>query len=268
LKSTKPLYPYIVWMVLFTIIPLGLVVYYSFTDRDGNFTFNNFLNITKLTEVYADSLRMAFFATLICLLVAYPFAYIMTKTKVNTQRMMNMLIMLPMWMNFLLRIYSWITLLENNGIINNILVALGFERQTLINTDGAVITVMIYNYLPFMIIPIYNVLSKIENSLIEAGQDLGCNTFEIFRRIIFPLSIPGVITGITMVFVPAASTFVISQRLGRGMMIGDAIEQYYVGNSPDLGTGSMLSLVLMVVIIISMAVVNHLDKDEAGSMLI
>jgi len=268
MKSKKPMIPYIIWMIFFTIIPLGLVVYYAFTDRDGNFTFDNLMNIGKLSDVYVDSLRMAFIATVICLLIAYPFAYIMSQKSKNYQKTMSMLIMLPMWMNFLLRIYAWITLLENNGIINNIFESIGIGKQTLINTDGAVITVMVYNFLPFMTIPIYNILSKIDKSLFEAGRDLGCNSFEMFRRIILPISVPGVITGITMVFVPAASTFVISSRFGKGIMIGDAIEQYYIGSSPNMNMGSMLSLVLMVIILISMAIINHFDKDDNGATLI
>ncbi|MEA4831486.1 MAG: ABC transporter permease [Oscillospiraceae bacterium] len=269
MKSRKPFYPYLVWMIFFTVIPLGMVLYYSFTDDAGAFSFDNLKYLTNpyIVRVYIDSLRMAFITTVICLVAGYPFAYIISKMSVNKQRTMNMLIMLPMWMNFLLRIYAWMTLLESNGIINNILVYFGLERQQLINNDGAVITVMIYNFLPFMIIPIYTVMSKIDKSLIEAGQDLGCNGYNIFKRIVFPLSIPGVITGITMVFVPAASTFVISQRLGNGMMIGDAIEQYYVGSSPNINMGSMLSLVLMIIIVISMAIMNRFDKGEDAILI-
>ena len=260
--------PYIVWMVLFIIAPLIMVCYYSFTDSSGNFTFQNILELTRYTETLGISLLYAFIATLICFVISYPFAYFMARKAENVQKTMMLLVMLPMWMNFLIRTYSWITILSNTGIINNILTKLGLNTVQLINTPGAVILGMVYNFIPYMILPIYSVMCKIDKPLLEAADDLGSNAFMKLRKIIFPMSLPGIVSGITMVFVPAVSTFYISQKLGGGktMLIGDAIEtQFMSANNYNLGAS--LSLVLMVMILISMFVMNKF-ADEDGGVLI
>lgn len=249
-------------MALFVVIPLGMVVYYSFTDESGSFTLSNFRFISQNFSTILDSLETAVVSTAVCLVLAYPLSLIMMNLSVKRQRMMNILIMLPMWMNFILRICSWQIILENNGILNQIFGILGFGPYQMLNTTGAVVVGTVYNFLPFMVLPIYSVMSKISKPVLEASRDLGCNYFQMLRRVIFPLSIPGVISGITMVFVPAASTFIISRRLGNYNLIGDTIEQYYVGTAPDMHAGSILSLVLMIVILISMAIMNHFDDAE------
>lgn len=261
MKSKKPLIPYLFWMVMFVVIPLCMVVYYAFTDRSGAFTFENFQYISANKQVYLDSFRVALISTAICLVLAYPLALIMSRMSSRGQRMMNILIMLPMWMNFILRICSLEVILRPSGILNQILSLLNVGGNTIYRTPTAVIIGIVYNYLPFMVLPIYTVMSKISKSLIEAGQDLGCNGWLLLKKVIFPLSLPGVISGITMVFVPAASSFVISARLGGFNLIGDTIEAYYKGEI-NMNAGGMLSFVLMVVIVISIAVMNHFDKDD------
>lgn len=271
MRSRKMLYPYLVWMGLFVIVPLCLVVFYAFTDSvTGEFTFSNFDRFViddVFLRVCLDSLKTAFFSTLICLIIAYPFAYILSRMKARTQTMLNMLVMVPMWMNFILRICAWQVILDNNGILNRLLEMLGMEKVAFLNTEGAVIVGMVYNFLPFMIVPIYNVMAKIPASLLEASRDLGCNGFQVFRRVILPLSIPGVISGITMVFVPAASTMVIGPRLGGYDLIGDTINQYIIGTAHNVNAGSILSLVLMVIILISMAIMNRFDNGEDAVIL-
>lgn len=271
MRSRKPLYPYLVWMALFVIVPLGMVVYYAFTDSvNGTFTFSNFEKFVLddvFLSVCLDSLKTAFLSTLICLLIAYPFAYILSRMKARTQTMLNMLVMVPMWMNFILRICAWQVILDNNGILNRLFLTLGFEKANLLNTETAVILGMVYNFLPFMIIPIYNVMAKIPDSLLEASRDLGCNGFQMFRRVILPLSVPGIVSGVTMVFVPAASTMVIGPRLGGYDLIGDSINQYIIGTAHNVNAGSMLSLVLMVIILISMAIMNRVDSGEDAVIL-
>jgi len=261
MKSKKPLFPYLIWMGLFVVIPLCMVVYYAFTDRGGAFTLENFRYISANRQVYLDSFKVAFFSTAICLVLAYPLALIMSRMSPRGQRIMNILIMLPMWMNFILRICSLEVILRPSGILNQILSLLNLGGNTIYRTTGAVVIGIVYNYLPFMVLPIYTVMAKISKSLIEAGQDLGCNGWNLLRKVIFPLSVPGVISGITMVFVPAASSFVISARLGGFNLIGDTIEAYYKGEI-NMNAGGMLSFVLMVVIVISIAVMNHFDKDD------
>lgn len=261
--------PYTVWAAIFIIVPLFIVVYYTFTDATGAFTFENIKTLKAYIPTFWISILYSLVATLITLIIAYPFAYAMTKTKVSTQKMQMMLIMLPMWMNLLIRTYSWLNILERNGIINNVLGMLGFEPVKMIGTPGAVILGMIYNYLPYMILPIYTVLSKIDPSLLEAAEDLGCSAFEKMRRLIMPMSIPGVVSGIAMVFVPSVSTFYISQKLGDGqvMLIGDAIERQ-MKTIPDFNVGAAISLVLMVMILISMAVMNKFSDSSEGGMIV
>ena len=265
MKNKALAIPHIVWALVFIAVPLCFVLYFAFTDDAGHFTLEWFLQIGKYIGVFTRSLKLAFIATVICLLLGYPMAYIISRFKWITQRTLIMLIMLPMWMNFLLRTYSWMTLLERNGIINNILQSIGFisEPLKLINTEGAVVVGMVYNFLPFMIIPIYNIMAKIDGSLIEAARDLGSNMPSVFRRVIIPLSVPGIVNGITMVFVPAASTFIISQKLGgaKNMLIGDLIDTYFMGGEPNFHVGSVLSLVLMLIILIGMAFMNGDDEE-------
>ena len=265
-KTTKKLLaaPYILWMLLFTVIPLALVIYFSLTTTDGKFTFDNLKNIGEYTPIFLSSIKLSAIATVLCLLLGYPFAYIISKVKASKQVVFMIFIMLPMWINFLLRTYAWMTLLENNGIINKLLGLFGIAPLHMINTQGAVILGMVYNFLPYMIIPIFNMMTKIDPSVIEAAQDLGANSARVMSRVIFPLSMPGIVSGITMVFVPAVSTFIISTMLGGGsnMMIGDLIELQFLGGSYDPNLGSALSLVLMVLILISMGIMNEFDSGE------
>lgn len=263
--------PYILWSVLFIIAPLIMVVYYAFTDNTGAFTLENIAAIPDYTSTILLSILYGIAATAICLVMAYPFAYFLSKLKLSTQSIMVLLVMLPMWMNFLIRTYSWMTILGDTGIINSFLNAIGLESVQLINTGGAVILGMVYNFLPYMILPIYSVLSKMDNSLIEAAQDLGSNRFQIMKKVIVPLSLPGVLSGITMVFVPCVSTFYITQKLGGGqiVLIGDIIEtQFQAANNYNLGAS--LSLVLMVLILICLGVMNYLgaDSESEGGVVI
>lgn len=264
--------PYTIWMTIFVVVPIALVIYYALTDNDGAFTLSNIAAIRQYSKNFLISIELALISTAICLLLAYPLAYTISRMKAHRQSSMVMLVMLPMWMNFLIRTYAWMTLLENNGLINRFVRMLGGEGFHMINTNGAVVLGMVYNFLPYMILPIYTVLTKIEPSNIEAAQDLGASRTQVFRRVLLPMSVPGVISGITMVFVPAVSTFVISKLLGGGMtfLIGDVIESQFLGNAGavDYNVGASLSLVLMVMILVSMAIMNHFDKDEsAGGML-
>lgn len=260
--------PYIVWAAIFIVVPLLIVVYYSFTDADGHFTFVNIKGLLDYMEVFWISIEYSFIATIITLLISYPFAYLMSRKSENTQRIMMMLVMLPMWMNLLIRTYSWMNILEKNGIINNILTSLGMQPLKLIGTPGAVIFGMIYNYIPYMILPIYSVMAKIDPSVLEAAEDLGSNGLSKLRRIILPLSMPGVVSGFTMVFVPSVSTFYISQKLGgKIMLIGDAIEKQ-IQSLYNYNLGAALSLVLMVLILISMALMKKFAGDEDDNLYV
>lgn len=259
--------PYIVWAAMFIVIPMLIVVYYAFTDADGSFTFANVTKLSEYKEVFGISIEYSFIATVICLVVAYPFAYLMSRKKGSTQRIMMMLVMLPMWMNLLIRTYSWMNILEKNGLINNFLALFGIEPLKMIGTPGAVIFGMIYNYIPYMILPIYTVMSKIDVSVLEAAEDLGSNGFSKLRRIILPMSMPGVVSGFTMVFVPSVSTFYISQKLGgKIMLIGDAIEKQ-IQSLYNYNLGAALSLVLMVMILISMALMKKFAGDANDGLI-
>ena len=261
MKSRKLTIPYIIWMLVFTMIPIVMIGITAFTDKDGAFTLSNFENAMFYTNVFTKSLLIAFISTLICLVAAYPLAYMMTRMKKSTQNTVIMLIMIPMWMNFLLRIYAWIILLQQNGPLDTALSLLGIHG-TYIGNTGAVIAGMVYEYLPFMVLPVYTVMSKIDKGLIEAARDLGSNNAAVFRKVIFPLSIPGIISGITMVFVPSASTFLVSQYLGGtdDIMIGDVIDKIFW---TDQGTGSAISLVMMVFIFIFLVIMNLFGDEEA-----
>ncbi len=267
--------PFSSWMVVFVLVPMALVVYYAFTSADGSFTFENLKWIYTYRSTMLLSLRLAFIATVICLVLAYPIAYSMSRASEKIQRNATLIIMLPMWMNFLVRTYSWMTILENNGLINSALRsiagALGgeFDGFQMINNRGAIVLGMVYNFLPYMILPIYTSLTKIDNSLLEAARDLGSNGFHVFKRVILPLSVPGIISGITMVFIPSISTFIISRILGGGkdFLIGDLIEDYFLGNSGvvNYNIGAALSMVLMVLILVATFFMNHFDKDAKTS---
>lgn len=262
--------PYIVWSALFIIVPLFIMGYYALTDAAGNFSLSNFTDLGRYKNAFLISLLYAFISTVITLLIAYPLAYFMTKCKPATQRMMMILTMLPMWTNFLIRTYSWITILSNTGIINTLLGKLGFQPLHLINRPGTVILGMVYDFLPYMILPIFNVMSKIDNSLTEAAEDLGASRMRVIKKVIFPLSMPGVISGITMVFVPSVSTFYISQKLGgnKTMLIGDVIE-YLFHLGPDYyNVASSISLVLMSIILISLFIMNRFSDDEDGGVVL
>ena len=265
----KLAYPYFVWMVLFTVVPLFIVVYYAMTDAEGNFTLNNLTSISGYGSVFARSLLLALIATVICLVIAFPVGYFLSRLRVNKQHIMLMLVMLPMWMNFLLRTYAWMTLLEKNGLINKFFGLFGLGPFNMINTSGAVVLGMVYNYLPFMILPIYTAMTKIDNSVIEAAQDLGCNVWQILLRVLVPLTGPGIATGITQVFVPAVSTFIISRMLGGGsnLLIGDLIELQFLGNSYNLNLGSAMSLVLMVIVLLCMSFTSSFDESEMEGVM-
>lgn len=271
--SKRIAYPYLVWMLIFTVVPLLLVLYFAFTVGDiqdfseFQFSFENFKRF--FTPIYIKvllrSVNLALISTIICLLLGYPMAYIISKEKPKKRNIMILMFVIPMWMNFLLRTYAWLTLLGKNGLINHIITKLGFQPLNLIYNDLAVLLGMVYNFLPFMVLPIFSVLTKMDRGLIEAAEDLGANKITIFRKVIFPLSLPGVITGITMVFIPAVSTFVISSLLGgnKTNLIGNLVEQQfrYTG---DWHFGSSMSIILMVFILITMAITSKFDKEKEG----
>ncbi len=259
--------PHAVWSVLFIIAPLIFVAYYAFTDKEGAFTLDNVANALSRSTliIFFRSISFALIATFICLIIAYPLAYALSKSKASTQKIMMMLVMLPMWMNFLIRTYSWMAILEDTGFINQILAKIGLGPVHMINTSGAVILGMVYNFLPYMILPIYSVMSKIDRRLIEAAQDLGCSGIKVLTKVTLPLSMSGIISGVTMVFVPSISTFYISQKLGGGNfdLIGDTIERQFQ-TSYNYNLGAAISLILMVIIIICMAVMNHFSDEDGG----
>ena len=273
--------PYVIWMALFVVAPIIMVVIYAFSASVGGFTLDNFAKMGTYTVVFTRSFKLALIATAICVLIGYPVSYKMSKEGPRFQRLAMVLIMLPMWMNFLLRTYSWMTILENNGLLNQLFRKIGLIALynnifgtdisffRMINTQGAVVLGMVYNYLPFMILPIYSVIVKLDHSLIEAARDLGANSFQVFRRVILPLSLPGVLSGITMVFVPSVSTFAISKMLGGGteMLLGDLIEQQYMGGAYNPQLGAAISLVMMVIVVICMVVMNRFGEGEEQAVM-
>ena len=258
LKNKSLAFPYLVWMTVFIAVPLLIVVYFAFTTKSGAFTLENITALGDYTTVFARSLLLAAIATVICLVLAFPVGYWLSRLPVSSQRMMQMLVILPMWMNFLLRTYAWMSLLENNGLINRFLGLFGIGPFEMINTQGAVVLGMVYNYLPYMILPLYTAMVKIDSSIIEAAQDLGADIFRVLGRVLIPLAMPGIATGITMVFVPSVSTFIISRMLGGGdtMLVGDLIELQFLGNSYNYNLGSAMSLVLMVIVLLCMSLTN------------
>lgn len=256
--------PYLIWMAMFIIIPLGMVAYFAVTTADGAWTLDNLAAVSQYTNIFIRSIWLAAVATVICLLISYPLALILAGIDISYQSTVLMIVMLPMWMNFLLRTYAWMTLLGNNGLINSFFSLFGLGPFKMLNTQGAIVLGMVYNYLPFMILPLYNVIAKLDKSVIEAAQDLGCNSVKTLCKVIIPLSMPGVMSGITMVFVPAISTFIISRMLGGGsnLLIGDLIEMQFLGNSYNPNLGAAISLVLMVIILLIMTILNQFDQDD------
>lgn len=275
--SLLTLGPYSVWAVLFILVPLVFVAYYAFTDNSYCFTFDNITRFFTATSTGADgeevrtyllifmrSLKLAAISTVICFILGYPIAYIMARASSRTQSILMTLIMIPMWMNFLIRTYAWMTILQDTGIINNILSMLNLPNVHIIGTEGAVIIGMTYDYFPYMILPIYSVMAKMDTRLLEAASDLGCNSLGVLRRVIWPLSIPGVLSGITMVLIPSISTFYISQKLGNGKfyLIGDAIESQYTAN--NLHFAAAIALILMVILLICMALFKKLADSRTS----
>lgn len=269
--------PYSVWSLIFIVVPLIFVAYYAFTDGNFRFTTENitrfFTATSKIQEdsgasrevrtylvIFMRSLKLAAISTLVCLIAGYPMAYIMARAKAKTQKTLVTLIMIPMWMNFLIRTYAWMTILQDTGILNGLLSAIGIKPIHIIGTETAVIIGMVYDYFPYMILPIYSILAKMDLKLLEAARDLGCNGFGVMRRVVFPLSLPGVVSGITMVLIPSISTFYISQKLGNGkfLLIGDVIEGQYVAQ--NLHFAAAIAFVLMVILLVCMGVVKYLTS--------
>lgn len=266
--------PYSIWSVLFVIVPLIFIAFYAFTDNNFAFTTDNITRFFTATSnvlnddgtttevrtyvlIFLRSLKLAAISTVVCLVLAYPIAYIMARAKPKTQKTMVTLIMIPMWMNFLIRTYAWMTILQDSGIINTFLGNLGLGQIHVIGTETAVILGMVYDYFPYMVLPIYSILAKMDGRLLEAARDLGCGSFSVLRRVIFPLSMPGVISGITMVLIPSISTFYISQKLGNGkfFLIGDAIEGQYIAN--NLHFAAAIAFILMVILLVTMAILKY-----------
>ncbi len=274
--------PYVGWMALFVVAPIVMVVIYAFSAASGGFTLDNFARMGTYAVVFARSFKLALIATAVCLLVGYPVAYMISREGPRFQRIAMMLVMLPMWMNFLLRTYSWMSILENTGLLNRFFSAIGLIDLVnrlcgtdlayfpMINTQGAVVLGMVYNYLPFMILPIYSVIEKLDGSLLEAARDLGANSARVFRKVILPLSLPGVLSGVTMVFVPSVSTFAISKLLGGSneLLLGDLIEQQFLGTAYNPYLGSAIALVMMVIVVVCMAVMNRFGEGEEQAVML
>ena len=276
-KQGALLAPYGAWALLFIVVPLVFVAFYAFTDNSFAFTTEHIVRFFTAVSnadgrevrtyllIFGRSLKLAVLSTLICLLLAYPMAYIMARAGARAQKFMMTLIMIPMWMNFLIRTYAWMTILQDTGILNGLLSALGLGRVHIIGTEGAVIIGMVYDYLPYMVLPIYSIMAKMDVRLIEAAHDLGCNAVSTLRRVIWPLSLPGVLSGITMVLIPSVSTFYISQKLGNGkfFLIGDAIEGQFVAN--NLHFAAAMAFILMVALLLCMTLMKYLTNRQAGT---
>ena len=270
--------PYVVWMAIFVVAPLILVVIFAFTNKSGGMTLENFSNMATYIPAFEHSFVLAIAATVICILIGYPLAYFLSKEKLMVRKVAMMLIMLPMWMNFLLRTYAWMSILDDNGLINQFLSNIGFfnlinsifgtniQYIHMINTQGAIVLGMVYNFLPFMVLPIFSVIDKIDHRVIEAAQDLGADGTMVFRKVIFPLSLPGVLSGVTMVFIPSVSTFALSRLLGGGktLLLGDLIEMQFLGNAYNPHLGSAIALVMMVIVLVMMAIMNRFGEGEEG----
>lgn len=264
MNSKKCAFPYIVWSFVFTVVPLLLVFFYAIKSEDGSFTFLNILSSFKYIGVFIKSFYVGIVSTVICLFVAYPLAYGVSRCSPRWQNILNLLFMLPMWINILLRTYAWLTILENNGIMNQVLTFFHLPKINIINTDAAIILGMVYNFLPYTILPLHASISKIDKKIIEAARDLGASKRQVFFKIILPLSVPGVISGVTIVFVPSVSTFVVSNILGGGksLLIGDLIEMQFLGSSYDPFFGCALSVVLMFFVFVFVFLINRLDTSN------
>lgn len=276
LVTRMTLTPYSIWAVIFIVVPLFFIAYYAFTDNNFNFTLNNitaFFTTTSQTDsgmvhtylvIFWRSVRLAFISTVVCFILGYPMAYIIARASARAQKIIITCIMIPMWMNFLIRTYAWMTILQDTGILNGVLNMLGIDPIHIIGTESAVIIGMVYDYFPYMVLPIYSVMAEMDLRLIEAARDLGCNGFGVLRRVIFPLSLPGVVSGITMVLIPSISTFYISQKLGNGKfyLIGDAIEGQYVAN--NLHFAAAIAFILMLILLAGMAVMQHFANKHAA----
>ena len=266
--------PYVGWMALFVVAPLIVVLVYALTREnaagDWYLTMENFAGMAGYAAVFGRSFLLAGIATVICILLGYPMAYFLSRERGRLRSMAMLLIMLPMWMNFLLRTYSWVFLLERNGFFNTLLSTIGLPKLDIINTQAAVVLGMVYNFLPFMVLPIFSVIVKIDHRVIEAAQDLGADSVQVFRRVIFPLSLPGVLSGVTMVFIPAVSTFVISRLLGGGksLLLGDLIEMQFLGSAYNPHLGSAISLVMMVIVLVCMGIMNRFGEGEGEAVLL
>ena len=281
-KLSRFAVPYVVWMAIFVVAPILIMVVYAFSNADGGATLDNFVQMGGYAAVFGRSFTLAIIATAICLLIGYPVSYFLSREGASFQKIAMVLIMLPMWMNFLLRTYSWMTILENNGLLNQLFQKLGIialynsitgsnlEYFSMMNTQGAVVLGMVYNYLPFMILPIYSVIVKLDYSLLEAARDLGANNVTVFRKVILPLSLPGVLSGITMVFVPSVSTFAISRMLGGGteLLLGDLIERQFLGGAYNPQLGAAISLVMMIIVVICMLVMNRFGEGEEQAVML
>lgn len=270
MKVKAAAYPYVAWALLLIAIPLGLIIYFSFTDSAGSFTMENLIQVGSYSNVLIKSVWLSVISTVICLVAGYPVAYLMSRSSAVTARTLLLMIMLPMWMNFLLRTYGWMSILENNGIINQFLGLFGLGPFEMINTQGAVVLGMVYNYIPFMILPLHSVMTKIGKDVIEAAQDLGAGPVKVLSEVVVPLSLPGIKTGVIMVFVPAVSTFIISQMLGGGgnQLIGDIIELQFLGNAYNPNLGSAISLVLMILVLLIISVSGFLNDDDLEEKLL
>ncbi len=275
-KTSLAAYPYFAWSTLFIVIPLLIVLFFSFTTKTStgySFSLENYTRLfsSQYFNIFARSIWLAFISTILCLIIGYPVAYIISQMKLSRRNFLIMLFILPMWMNFLLRTYAWMPILGKTGIINNILGKIGIAPISFLYNDGAVLLGMVYNFLPFMVLPLYTILIKMDQDLINAAADLGANRFKIFLKVILPLSLPGIFSGITMVFMPAVSTFVISRLLGGGqfMLLGNLIEQQYT-TMGDWNFGSAISIFMMIIILIFMAITSKFDSGsgkEGGGQL-
>ena len=263
------LVPHLVWMILFIVAPLLFVIYFAFTDSGGSFTFSNITGLSNYADIFLISVLFALIATVVCLLIGYPLAFVMSRLKPSAQRVFVLLLMLPMWISLLIRTYSLLAMLDNGGLLNALLEKLGAGPVKIVGTPGAVILGMVYDFLPYMVLPIYTSLSKLDNKYFEAAEDLGCNGPKTLFKVALPLSKSGIISGITMVFVPSISTFYISQKLGGGRfdLIGDTIERQFLYNNAK-NIGAAISLVMMILILISVAVMNRFGDDDGGELIV
>ena len=256
--------PHSVWTVMFIVAPMLFVLYFAFTT-DGKFDVSNILGLTQYTNVFILSIAFALIATVICLIIGYPLAYFMSRQSPRMQKVLMVLIMLPMWCNLLIRTYALMALLDNGGLLNSLLESMGFEKLHIVGSYFGVVLGMVYDFLPYMVLPIFTAMTKLDNRYIEASHDLGCNAFQTMTKVIMPLTLPGVISGVTMVFVPSISTFYISQKLGAGKidLVGDAIERLFQ-NPSTYNVGAAMSLVMMILIIVSVAIMNKFSDEEGG----